>query len=268
MKTKLNIAALSLALLVSGVVHADQLDDIQHAGKITIGVFDSNPPFGYVDAKTHDLAGYDIDFAREIAKNLGVKLELQSTNPANRIPLLVSQKVNVIVADFTITPERAQQVDFTTPYFVGGQQFLAPRGKFLTKASLSNAKIGAVKGTTEEQEVRQAFPNANVLSYDEISQALVALRNGNVQVITQDGALLAGLLAKAPDKAKYAIPPYSVSVENIGIAVNKGETRLQARINQTLVGLEKNGKAVKIYNKWFGKGTETPLPRSFKIVAP
>jgi len=137
MKTKLHIVGLSLALLM-GVAHADQLDDIQHAGKITIGVFDSNPPFGYVDSQSKDLAGYDIDFAKAIAKQLGVKLELQSTNPANRIPLLVSNKVNVIVADFTITPERAQQVDFSTPYFVGGQQFLTLKGKFLNKAQLAN----------------------------------------------------------------------------------------------------------------------------------
>jgi len=123
MKTKLHIAALVLALSASWV-HADQLDDIKHAGQITIGVFDSNPPFGYIDAQSHKLAGYDIDFAREIAKKLGVKLVLQATNPANRIPLLASQKVNLIVADFTITPERAQQVEFSTPYFIGGQQFL------------------------------------------------------------------------------------------------------------------------------------------------
>jgi polar amino acid transport system substrate-binding protein len=267
MKKKIHMAGLVLALL-AGWAHADQLDDIKHAGKITIGVFDSNPPFGYVDNQSHKLAGYDIDFANEIAKKLGVKLELQATNPANRIPLLVSKKVNVIVADFTITPERAQQVDFTTPYFIGGQQFLAPKGKFLNKQDLAHAKIGAVKGTTEEQEVRKDFPGATVLSYDEISLALVALRNGNVQVITQDGALLAGLLAKAPDKAHYAISPYAVSVEKIGIAVGKGETRLLKTINQTLVELEKNGTATKIYNKWFGKQSPTPLARTFKIVAP
>ena len=268
MKTKTYMAVLALSLAAVNIAHADQLDDIKQAGKITIGVFDSNPPFGYVDSRSHALAGYDIDFAREIAKRLGVKLELQPTNPANRIPLLASKKVNAIVADFTITPERAQQVDFSTPYFVGGQQFLAPKGKFHNKGELAQARVGAVKGTTEEQTLRKEFPTATVLSYDEISLALVALRNGNVQVITQDGALLAGLLAKAPDKSRYTILPYTVSVENIGIAVGKGETRLLGQINKTLVDLEKNGTAVKIYNKWFGKNSETPLPRAFKIVAP
>lgn len=262
-----NIAILFLALAAAWA-QADELDSIKRAGKITIAVFDSNPPFGYVDSQSHKLVGYDIDIAQVIARKLGVQLALQPSNPANRIPLLVSHKVSVIVADFTITPERKQKVDFSTPYFVGGQQFLAPKGKFQHRDSLARARIGAVKGTTGEQELRKQFPTAKVLAYDEISLALVALRNGNVQVITQDGALLAGLLAKAPDKSRYAIMPYTLSVENIGIAVNKGESRLLSQINQALVELEKSGQAAQIYNKWFGIQSAAPLPRTFKIVAP
>ncbi|WP_028536946.1 ABC transporter substrate-binding protein [Paludibacterium yongneupense] len=264
MHSKKYMSVLLLTLLASGA-HADQLDEIKHAGKITVGVFDSNPPFGYIDAKTHAVAGYDVDFAKALASKLGVKLELKTTNPANRIPLLASGKVDTIVAAFTITEERARQVDFSTPYFVTGQQFLVPKGQFRKQQDLANAKIGAVKGTTEEQELHKAFPQATVLSYDEIALAFAAQRNGNVQVITQDGAILAGLLAASPDKAKYELTPYRVSVEPYGIAVKKGEKRLLDAINQTLVGLEKNGQALHIYNTWFGKGSSTPLPRDFKI---
>ncbi|MCZ3003886.1 transporter substrate-binding domain-containing protein, partial [Acinetobacter baumannii] len=86
--------------------HADQLSDIKKAGVIKVATFDSNPPFGSVDAKTHDIVGYDVDFAKALAKSLGVKLQLVATNPANRIPLLQSGKADIIVADITITPER------------------------------------------------------------------------------------------------------------------------------------------------------------------
>lgn len=134
-----------------------------------------------MDAKTHHIVGYDVDFARALAKALGVKLELVATNPANRIPLLQSGKADLIVADITITPERAQVIDFSTPYFVTGQQFLVPAGSPDKLDEYSKARIGAVKGTTGEQALHQRFPQARVLSYDDIPLALTALRNGNVQ---------------------------------------------------------------------------------------
>ena len=87
---------------------------------MSVATFDANPPFGSIDAKTHDIVGYDVDFAKALAKSLGVKLELVPTNPANRIPLLQSGKVDLIVADITITPERAQVVDFSTALFRDG----------------------------------------------------------------------------------------------------------------------------------------------------
>lgn len=258
-----------LALSGLGVTaaQADQLADIQKAGVVKVATFDANPPFGSIDAKTHDIVGYDVDFAKALAKSLGVKLELVATNPANRIPLLQSGKVDLIVADITITPERAQVVDFSTPYFVTGQQFLVPAASPDKLDAYGHDRIGAVKGTTGEQALHQRFPSARVLSYDDIPLALTALRNGNVQAITQDSTILAGLLAEAPDKAKFKILPDLLSKEEIGVGVKKGETSLLKAVNSELVKLEQNGEAAKIYDGWFGPGSKTPQPRSFKIEA-
>ena len=257
------------ALLLSvTAAHADQLDDIRKAGVLRVAVFDSNPPFGFVDEKTHGLIGYDIDFAKAFAEKLGVKLELVTTNPANRIPLLQSGKADVIVADLTITPERAKVVDFSTPYFVTGQQFLAPAGSPDKLDAYATGRIGAVKGTTGEQALKTRFPDARVLSYDDVPLALAALRNGNVQAITQDAEILAGLLAASPDKAKYKILPDLLSREDIGIAVKKDEKTLLSEVNKVLVELETNGQAQKTFDRWFGKDSQTPETRNFKIVAP
>ncbi|WP_435956024.1 ABC transporter substrate-binding protein [Dryocola sp. BD626] len=260
---------LLLALSGFGVsaAHADQLADIQKAGVVRVATFDANPPFGSIDAKTHDIVGYDVDFAKALAKSLGVKLELVATNPANRIPLLQSGKVDLIVADITITPERALVVDFSTPYFVTGQQFLVPASSPDKLDDYGRARIGAVKGTTGEQALHQRFPSARVLSYDDIPLALTALRNGNVQAITQDSTILAGLLAEAPDKAKFKILPDLLSKEEIGVGVKKGETPLLNAVNGELVKLEQNGEAAKIYDSWFGPSSKTPQPRGFKIEA-
>lgn len=262
-----SLVLLALSGLTATVAQADQLADIQKAGVVRVATFDANPPFGSVDAKTHDIVGYDVDFAKALAKSLGVKLELVATNPANRIPLLQSGKVDLIVADITITPERAQVVDFSTPYFVTGQQFLVPAASADKLDDYGHDRIGAVKGTTGEQALHQRFPSARVLSYDDIPLALTALRNGNVQAITQDSTILAGLLAEAPDKAKFKILPDLLSKEEIGVGVKKGETALLTAVNGELVKLEQNGEATKIYDSWFGPDSKTPQPRGFKIEA-
>ncbi|WP_459610242.1 transporter substrate-binding domain-containing protein, partial [Enterobacter asburiae] len=85
-------------------------------------------------------------------------LELVATNPANRIPLLQSGKADLIVADITITPERAQVIDFSVPYFVTGQQFLVPAKSPDKLDEYGKARIGAVKGSTGEQALHQGFP--------------------------------------------------------------------------------------------------------------
>ncbi|MCT4704146.1 ABC transporter substrate-binding protein [Enterobacteriaceae bacterium H20N1] len=262
-----SLLLLALAGLGAAAAQADQLADIQKAGVVRVATFDANPPFGSVDAKTHDIVGYDVDFAKALAISLGVKLVLVATNPANRIPLLQSGKVDLIVADITITPERAQVVDFSTPYFVTGQQFLVSAASPDKLEDYGHGRIGAVKGTTGEQALHQRFPSVRVLSYDDIPLALTALRNGNVQAITQDSTILAGLLAEAPDKAKFKILPDLLSKEEIGVGVKKGETTLLQAVNGELVKLEQSGEAAKIYASWFGPGSKTPQPRGFKIEA-
>lgn len=266
-KKKLFTTAVMTLVLASTAAHADQLADIKAAGEIKVATFDANPPFGSVDAKTHELVGYDVDFARALADKLGVKLKLVATNPANRIPLLQSGKADIIVADITITPERAQTIDFSVPYFVTGQQFLVPAKSPDELDKYSHARIGAVKGTTGEQALHQRYPQAKVIAYDDIPLALTALRNGNVQAITQDSTILAGLLAAAPDKADFKILPELLSKEEIGVGVKKGEPALLNAVNDELVALEKNGQAEKIYTAWFGPGTPAPSPRNFRIEA-
>ncbi|MEJ2768435.1 ABC transporter substrate-binding protein [Mycetohabitans sp. B46] len=254
-----------LLIVAAGVAHADRLDDIKKAGVLRVATFDSNPPFGFVDAKTHHIVGLDVDYAKALADKLGVKLELRSTNPANRIPFLTSRKVDLVLANFTITEERAKQVDFSIPYFSSGQQFLAKKGTLKSAEQLNGLRIGADKGTTNEITLREKFPQATVVAYDDTPFAFAALRAGNVQAITQDGPKLVGLLANVPDKQHYEIPAFMISNDYMGVGMPKGETRLIAFVNDTLRGLEKEGTAEQIYNRWFGPHTSTPLPRLFKI---
>ncbi len=263
----LGLATAGLFLLGNGA-HADRLDDIKKAGVLRVAAFDSNPPFGFADPKTNQIVGLDVDYARAVAQRLGVKLEIQPTNPANRIAFLKSGKVDLVFANFTITPERRQEIDFSTPYFASGTQFLAKKGFLTSPSQLNGLRIGADKGTTNEQQVRAQFPSATLIEYDDTPFAFAALRTGNVQAITQDGPKLVALLARVPDKANYEISPFSISHDYEGVGVPKGEARLLDVVNKTLADLEANGSAAKIYNVWFGPDSRAPLPRLFKIGDP
>ncbi|KMW72537.1 amino acid ABC transporter substrate-binding protein [Photorhabdus luminescens subsp. luminescens] len=271
MKSRVLITALLAGLtLVTGAAKADKLDDIKKAGAVRIAVFDSNPPFGFIDPQTKKLAGYDVDIANAIANDLGVKLELRPTNPANRLPLLASKKVDLIAANFTVTNERAKQVDFSIPYFATGQKFIARKGVLKSPEDIKNLRIGADKGTVQEITLREHYPTAKVISYDDTPLAFAALRNGNVQAITQDDAKLVGLLANVPEaqKAEFEISPFSITREYQAVAAAKGQERLVEAVNQTLLKLEKEGEAAEIYNRWFGPETKSAQPRGDFKFAP
>lgn len=268
MKLRLIGAALASLALLSGVAHADRLDDIKKAGVLKVAAFDSNPPFGFVDPKTNKITGLDVDYAQALASKLGVKLDIQATNPANRIAFLTSKKVDLVLANFTITDERKKEIDFSVPYFASGTQFIAKKGVLKEPSQLNGFRVGADKGTTNEAQVKAKFPGATIVAYDDTPFAFAALRAGTVQAITQDGPKLVALLANAPDKQKYEIPPFTISNDYEGVGVPKGEPRLLAFVNDTLTGLEKDGQAAKIYDQWFGPKSKAPLPRLYKIGDP
>ncbi|MBB0026948.1 ABC transporter substrate-binding protein [Ralstonia pickettii] len=260
-------AALAVAVLHAPQAHADKLDDIKKAGVLRVGVFDANPPFGYADAKTGQPVGLDVDYAQEIANKLGVKLELRATNPANRVPLLTSGKVDIVAANFTITDERKKQIEFSTPYFASGLQFIARKGVLKQPDDLKRdgIRLGVDKGTTQETTLRDGYPNARVIAYDDSPLALTALRTGAIQAFAQDGAKLGALLATLPNRSELEISPFVLTREYMGIGVPKGETKLTATIDQILQGLEKDGSAGRIYDRWFGPKSAAPLPRDFII---
>jgi polar amino acid transport system substrate-binding protein len=262
--TTLSALFIRLSLLASAA-HADRLDDIKKAGVLRVAAFDGNPPFGYIDATSKKVVGLDIDYANELGKKLGVKVEFVPTNPANRVPLLSSNKVDLVFANFTITEDRAKVIDFSIPYFASGQQFLARKGVLKSADGVKGIRVGTDKGTTMETTLREKFPDTKVVLYDDTPLGLAALRNGNIQAFSQDGSKLVAILAALPDKDKYEIPPFAISEEYEGIGVPKGETRLVGFLNDWLRDLEKNGTAQKIYDKWFGPQSPSPLPRLFKI---
>lgn len=268
-KVGLIVCALIFAAGLYGAAFAaDTLEMVKKKGVLVAGVKDSTPGFGFIDEKTREIVGYDVDFVRAIANKLGVKLELKPVTSSTRMPQLTEGNIDIIAATMTITPERAQQIDFSYTYFLTGQKFIAKKGTVKTLADLDGKRIGTAKGSTSEQNAAKALPKATILSFDDYPQALLALQQGKVFAITTDESILANLLANAPNKEQYEIPNIQISDEPYGLGMRKGDKNFVDFVNKTLLEMEKSGEAKKIFDKWFGPGSKVPMNRgNFKITA-
>jgi len=269
MRRKLCALMIMVAVLVAAQpIHASQLDDIRAARLLRAAVFDSNPPFGAMDPVSHQLVGYDVDFANAIARHIGVKLQLVATNPSNRIPLLQAGKADLIVAYLTITHKQAEVIDFSIPYFRTGVQLLVLTGDSNRFEDFVYSRIGVVKNTTQEEYLSHDFRAAQRSVYDDTPQAMQALRNGSVAAVAQDHHTLAGFLAHAPDRARFKILPIFLTEENVGIGLAKNQKELLDAVNGELLELEQSGEAVRIYHKWFDSLGGASQERNFKIAVP
>jgi len=254
-------------ITVKVALAADTLADVKKKGVLVVGCKDSLPPFGYIDEKTRQIVGYDIDFVNAIAKRMGVKVELKPVTSASRMPQLQEGHIDIIAATMTKNPERAKVIDFSHTYFFTGQKFITKKGSVKSLKDLEGKRIGTAKGSTSEQNVKKVIPSATVLSFDDYPQAFLALQQGKVAAVTTDEAILAGILAKAPNKAQFEIPNIQISDEPYGLGMRKGDTNFVNFVNKTILEMEKSGEAKKIFEKWFGPNTQFHLNRNFTITA-
>jgi polar amino acid transport system substrate-binding protein len=217
------LTVLTFVVGLAGVALAqeDTFDIVKKRGTLIGGVKDSTPGFGYIDPKTREIVGYDVDFLAYIAKKMGVKLELKSVTSATRMPQLMASNIDIIAATMTITAERAKQIDFSYTYFLTGQKFLVKKGTVKSLADLDGKRIGTAKGSTSEQNAAKALPKATVLSFDDYPQAFLALQQGKVVAVTTDESILANLLAKAPNRDQFELTAFAISDEPYGLGIKK-----------------------------------------------
>ena len=263
------LTALALLMLSIGAALAaettDTLAAIKAKGVLVAGVKDSTPPFGYIDEASRKIVGYDIDFIGALAKRLGVQVELKPVTSASRMPQLQEGHIDIIAATMTKNPERAQVIDFSHAYFITGQKFITKKGTVTSLKDLEGKRIGTAKGSTSEQNVAKAIPTATVLSFDDYPQAFLALQQGKVAAVTTDEAILAGILAKSPNKAQFEIPHVQISEEPYGLGMRKGDAAFVEFVNKAILEMEQNGEAKAIFEKWFGPTTPYSLERTFTI---
>ena len=261
-------ASLAFTALTSFSAHADQLADIKKKGEIVIGVLGTDEPNSFVDPKTREFIGYEVDLGRAIAQKIGVKPVFKQLAVAARIPELQQGHVDLLAASLTHNKEREAQIDFSLTTFVTGQKVLVKKASNITDlAQLAGKRVLTVKGGTQEPNIRKAVPNVDVVTFETTQQAFLALQQGKgVGYVNDESTLIDDMGKLGAANKDYAILPQNLSVEPLAIGIKKGEAGVKTAVDSVLADLEKSGEAEKLFFKWYGPSTRLKFTtRSFKI---
>ena len=209
-------------------------DRIKSAGVVKVGVKEDQPGLGFLDPTTGKRTGFDVDVARWIAASLGYdedKIEFTAIPSANREQAIVNGDIDYYVGTYSITDKRKDQISFAGPYFVTGQGLLvaADNDTITGKDALTaDDVVCSATGSTSIQRIKDETP-AQTKEYDTYSTCVEELKNGQVDAVTTDEAILIGYAAQAPDELKVVGDVFSE--ERYGVGIAKGDTALQEFIN-------------------------------------
>ena len=224
------------------------LDEIKESKTINIGVFSDKHPFGYVDEEGK-YQGYDIYLAERLGKDLGVNINYVSTEAANRIEYLQSGKVDIILANFTVTDERKEAVDFALPYMNVALGVISPKDKVVTDLANWNAddQMIVISGTTAEAFLVKNYPDIKLQKYDSYATAKNALENGNGAAWANDNT---EVIAFAKQNPNFTVGIASLGEsDTIAPAVTKGNTSLLEWLNTEIKTLEGENFFHKAYDE-------------------
>ena len=213
------------------------LDEIKESGTVKIGVFSDKAPFGYVD-ENGNYAGYDVYFAERIGKDLGTKIEYVSLDPANRVEFAETGKVDIVLANFTVTPERAEKVDFALPYMKVQLGIVSPESDPVNDVSDlegNDKELIIAKGTTAETYFESNHPTVKLQKYDAYADAYNALLDGRGAGLSTDNT---EVLAWASVNPGFVVNVAALgNVDSIAPAVAKGNETLLSWLNDEIKAL-------------------------------
>ncbi len=233
---------LLLTALLAGTAFAAQAKDI------TFAMEPSYPPFELTNEKG-EIIGFDVDVANAICKEIQATCHFKSQAFDALIPSLKAKRFDAAISAIDITEARAKQVSFSDPYYDSSASFIGVKGK----ADLAAAKnVGVQNGTTYQQYVVAEAKQYTPKSYASLQDAILDLKNGRIDVIFGDTAVLADMLTKQADLAFVGdkVDNKKYFGNGLGIAVNKGSKELLADLNKGLAAIKANGEYQKIYDKW------------------
>jgi putative glutamine transport system substrate-binding protein len=232
---------------------------IMERGKLIVGTKYDVPMFSYLDPKTGQVEGFDVDFAKEFSKALfgdPGKIEFKEVVSRTRIPMLQEGMVDIVVASMTITKERMQQIDFSDVYFESGNTILvADKSPIQKLEDLRGKTITATKGSTSGARVGAWFPTAKILFFDTPADNFEALKTGRADAMIQDETIERGMMSKAPG---FRLLPGRMTYEPYGVGIRKGHLEFVEFLNKVINDVKASGRWKEIWKRNLGGDAPEP----------
>jgi len=230
---------------------ADRLEEIITKGVIRIGVPLDVPPFGSQNVN-REAEGFDVDMANMVAKAMGVKLELTQITGANRLPFLLTDKVDVVISVMGLTPERAKQIMFSAPYANTSLAVYGPKNIAVkSPADLGKFKVAAAKGTTQELALSAANPKADIMRTEDDATAAAAYLSGQAQLFSTNSIVAIDLAKKNPKK-EFDLK-FNIRKSPAHMGVKMGEHNLARWLDSFIFFNTMNTELEKLHIKWLGR---------------
>lgn len=239
---------------------------IQERGRLIVGVSQDKFAIGYLNPLTNELEGFDIEIAKAMARAIfgdERKIQFVAVASADRIPLIQAGKVDLVISTFTINAARKNDIAFSEVYYMAGQKILVHRDSTATSIrDLSGKRVCAPKGSTSAKNIVSANPQAVLVETVEYTDCLVLFQMRQVDAISTDDVILAGLAKQDPFARVVGA---SFTAEPYGIGMSKDQPDLVRFVNGVLVQMKRDGTWTRIYDKWFGANGAQEPPRGTYI---
>ena len=253
------IAAFSLAAVLTAIpllTPAQTVEDLKKKGELTVGLLVDFPPYGTTNASNQP-DGYDADVARLMARDLGLKLTLVPVTGPNRIPFLLTNKVDLLVASLAVTPERARQVQFSQPYSAATIVLYGSKKiNIKNAADLKAVRVGVARASTQDTTVTAMAPQGTeIRRFDDDASAMQALISGQVDAIGCSTTVAAQIAKRVP--ADTFEDKFVLKQQEMAVAMRPGQAELLKTVNDFVARNTANGELNKLYRKWL----ERDLPK-------
>jgi polar amino acid transport system substrate-binding protein len=240
---------------------ANTLEEVKQRGVLRAGVRQDVPGFGSVDEKGQTI-GFDVDIATELAKRLGVKIELVPVTAATRIPLLQQGRIDLIAATLTHYRERDKVIDFSIGYFWTGQKLMVKKDSGINSlADMAGKRAGTTVGALAIQNLMKAQPKAMGQTFEGYPEAFLAMQRGLVDAVVADVIILAGLRARTPKPDDYVIVGESLGGGDYAMGVRENDSKWRDAINFALQDMWRDGAWDTIFERWVGPASALKLTK-------